>query len=179
MHRDEREILAGSRAEYWIFQKVNKRGLIIKVNKYSLPLKLFQDFQFSTFRAALSLFTALCWRTHTRARARVVSYMKPEKRCKKEEVANNTETALLKWITSPPLLLPPFALTLPRALPEKEREEKKIMYKISVRAFSFLIDWLLCISAPQGIERRYWGERPVDWRWSLEKQFAERVKRLS
>lgn len=65
LHRDEREILAGSRAEYWIFQKVNKRGLIIKVNKYSLPLKLFQDFQFSTFRAALSLFTALCWRTHT------------------------------------------------------------------------------------------------------------------
>lgn len=53
------------------------------------------------------------------------------------KVANNTETALLKWITFSP------TLTLPLHSP-------KIMYKISVRAFA--IDWLFVYLFPRGVD---------------------------
>ncbi len=55
----------------------------------------------------------------------------------KGKVANNTETALLKWITFSP------TLTLPLHSP-------KIMYKISVRAFA--IDWLFVYLFPRGVQ---------------------------
>lgn len=46
------------------FSKKSIKGLIIKVNKYSLPSKLFQDLHFPITTVALLLFTVLCWHTH-------------------------------------------------------------------------------------------------------------------
>jgi len=66
--------------------------------------------------------------------------MKLKKRCTKGKVANNTETAPLKWITPSPIL------TLPSALPQKT------MYTISVRVFA--IDWLFCLISFLRKERR-------------------------
>lgn len=47
------------------FSKKSIKGLIIKVNKYSLPSKPFQDLQFPITTVALLLFTILCWHTQT------------------------------------------------------------------------------------------------------------------
>lgn len=106
------------------FSKKSIKGLIIKVNKYSLPSKLFQDLQFPIATVALLLFTVLCWHTHS---YRMLCLIWNWKEVHGGKVASNTETALLKWITFSP------TLTLPLLSP-------KIMYKISVRAFA--IDWL-------------------------------------
>lgn len=80
------------------FSRKSIKGLIIKVNKYSLPSKLFQDLPFPITAVLLLLFTVLCWHTHS---YRMWCLIWNWKKVHRVKVANNTETALLKWITSP------------------------------------------------------------------------------
>lgn len=84
------------------FSKKSIKGLIIKMNKYSLPSKLFQDLQFPIATVALLLFTVLCWHTQSYCMLYLIWNWKEVHEGK---VANNTETALLKWITFPLLSL--------------------------------------------------------------------------